>query len=67
MKILPDRKFMKDIAKIFFKKVKALIILSTCSIFGGQLTGSLYIMQAVGSAFINSHIAVFFNQKDCRQ
>ena len=58
---------MKDIAKIVFKKAKTLIEVGTCSICGGQLAGSLYIMQAVGSAFINSHIAVFFNQKDCRQ
>ncbi len=58
---------MKDTGKIFLNKIKDLIILSTCNICGGQLTGTIYMMQAVGSAFINSHIAFFLNQKDCRQ
>jgi hypothetical protein len=67
IEILGYRELMKNIAKIFLIRIKDLVLISTCNICGGQLTGSLYIMQAVGSAFINSHISFFLNQKDCRQ
>ena len=65
--MLQHRKYMKGIARTVLNKAKALIILSTCSICGGQLTSTLYILQVVGSVFISTHLAVFLNQKDCRQ
>ena len=58
---------MKDIAKAVYKKAKTLVMLGTCSICGGQLTGTLYILQAAGTVVISAYLTIFFNQKDCRQ